>query len=154
MKTKLQLIAFSLFVLMCAGFVSVNAQKPAAPYKVTNIKIVPFEQSSGEFAAELKPTDEDGFFNDLSKGLFVTVEVSGKAGDYDGKREIEVTVLEGKKVKLKKLYMSGIMNEQGKFYYPVWLDAPMCSEVKITARITGQKAVSTMTRKAMFQCGE
>jgi hypothetical protein len=50
--------------------------------------------------------------------------------------------------------MSGILNEKGKFYFPMWIDAPMCSEVKITARITGQKTASTITRKVAFQCGE
>jgi hypothetical protein len=30
----------------------------------------------------------------------------------------------------------------------------MCDTVKITAKITGQKTASTMTRSLLFQCGE
>lgn len=152
MKTIPKILIF-LTLVFCFSAVYANAQATPA-YKISNVKIVPFEQTTGNFEDEITPTDERAFFNDLSKGLFVTVEITGKPESYEAKRQLEVTVMEGKKIKLKKVYMSGILNSQGKFYFPVWLDAPMCSEVKITARITGQKTVATKTRNVTFQCGE
>jgi hypothetical protein len=144
-----------LFVTLTFCFSAVYATAQQTPaYKISNVKIVPFEQTTGKFENEFTTNDERSFFNDLSKGLFVIVEISGKPESYDAKRQLEVTVLEGTKVKLKKVYMSGILNEQGKFYFPLWLDAPMCSEVKITARILGQKPIAATTRKIAFQCGE
>lgn len=152
MKKIIKLLFF-VSLTFCFSAIYANAQQTPA-YKISNVKIVPFEQTTGKFEDEFTANDERSFFNDLSKGLFVTVEISGKPESYDGKRQLEVTVTEGGKVKLKKVYMSGILNEQGKFYFPVWLEAPMCSEVKITARILGQKTAAATTRKVAFQCGE
>ncbi|HEX8289244.1 MAG TPA: hypothetical protein VF556_14690 [Pyrinomonadaceae bacterium] len=152
MKSSIKFPVY-LFLMLCFGAVAAKAQ--AAPdYKITSVKIVPYEQTTGKFEDEIKLNDERGFFNDLSKALFVTVEITGKPESYEAKRQVEITVTEGAKVKSKKIFMSGILNEKGKFYFPMWIDAPMCSEVKITARITGQKTASTITRKVAFQCGE
>ncbi|HQU85145.1 MAG TPA: hypothetical protein PKY59_18540 [Pyrinomonadaceae bacterium] len=146
---------FPLFTFLFLAFaINTFAQKAPAEFKISNIKIVPFEQTSGEFAEELSAANQRSFFNDLGTALFVTVEISGKAGDYEGKRSLEVTVLEGKKVKLKKVLMSGILNENGKFYFPVFLEAPMCDEITIIAKIIGQKTPSTMKKKVSFLCGE
>jgi len=150
---KITKVLLFVSLTLCFSAVYANAQQISA-YKISNVKIVPFEQTTGKFEDEITAKDDRSFFNDLSKGLFVTVEITGKPESYEAKRQLEVTVMEGAKVKLKKVYMAGILNEQGKFYFPVWLDAPMCSEVKITARITGQKPIATTTRKVAFQCGE
>lgn len=133
--------------------VSTNAQK-VADYKITNMKIVPFEQTTGKFEDEITADDDRSFFNELGKGLFVTVEISGKAGDYEGKRSLQVTVLEGKRLKLKKVLMSGILNEQGKYYFPVWLEPALCDEITITATVVGQKTPAKITKKLPFMCGE
>lgn len=143
-----------LILLLFVFAVNINAQKAAADYKITNIKVVPFEQSSGEFEDEITGTDERSFFNDLGKGLFVTVEITGKAGDYEGKRSLDVTVLEGKKVKLKKVMMSGILNDSGKYYFGFYIEPALCDEITITAKITGQRTPSTKTKKIPFMCGE
>ena len=152
MKKRFEFLIF-LSVMLCFGAFLVNAQT-TPDYKISNVKIVPYEQTTGKFEDEITVNDDRGFFNDLSKALFVTVEISGKPESYEAKRQVEVTVTEGAKVKSKKIFMSGILNEKGRFYFPMWIDAPMCSEVKITARITGQKTASTITRKVAFQCGE
>lgn len=152
MVKKIKFLIY-LSLTFCFSAIYANAQQTPA-YKISNVKIVPFEQTTGKFEDEFTANDDRSFFNDLSKGLFVTVEITGKPESYEAKRQLEVTVMEGAKVKLKKIYMAGILNEQGKFYFPVWLDAPMCSEVKITARILGQKPIATTTRKVAFQCGE
>lgn len=83
----------------------------------------------------------------------MVVEVSGKSGDY-ADRNLEIIVTEGKKSKLKHSAMIGVLNDVGKFYVPVWLYAPMCGEVTISARITGQTTAAKQTRKILFECGE
>lgn len=152
MKKRFKFLIF-LSLTFCFGAVFANAQT-TPDYKISNVKIVPYEQTTGKFEDEITATDDRSFFNDLSKALFITLEISGKPESYEAKRQVEVTITEGTKIKLKKVFMSGILNEKGKFYFPMWIDAPMCSEVKITARITGQKTASPTTRKVAFQCGE
>lgn len=154
MRTKKTLILTAAFLFLCLGFTAVNAQKAAAPYKISAIKIVPFDQSNGEFQAEITPTDDRVFFNEISLGFFVTVEVTGESGSFEAGRMVEVTVLEGKRQKAKKTEQIGLIGESGKFYIPVWLDSAICDELTIKARIVGQKTASTMTRKASFMCGE
>lgn len=154
MRTKRQLFSAVFFTFLCAGFVFVNAQKAAAPYKISAIKIVPFNQQTGKFEAAIMPTDERSFFNEISLGLFVSVEVTGETGTFEAGRIVEIVVMEGKKQKAKKTEQIGLIGDGGKFYVPVWLDSALCDEVKITARIVGQKTASTLTRKASFMCGE
>lgn len=154
MKTNQQIFSVIALVCLCAAFSSVNAQKSAAHYKITAIKIVPFNQQTGKFEAAITPTDERAFFNEIALGLFVTVEVTGETGTFEAGRTVEVVVMEGKKQKAKKTEQIGLIGDGGKFYIPVWLDSALCNEVKITARIVGQKTASTMTRKVSFMCGE
>ena len=153
MKILGKFLIFTLIMLF-SGAIFVNAQKKAADYKISNVKILPFDAQKGEFQAEFKQGDERSFFNELAISLFVTIEISGEAGSFEEGRIIEVTVMEGKKQKAKKTEQIGLIGDGGKFYVPVWLDAAMCSDVKITARITGQKIPSTMSRTVPFQCGE
>lgn len=144
-------------VIAVFGILSANAQPPKKDpdYKITNIKIVPFNEQTGAFENEIALKGDDrSFFNDLNISLFVTVEIGGKAGSFSPGRKIEITILEGKRVKLKKLEQIGLIGEGGQFYVPVWLYSAMCSDVKITARIVGQKTASSMKRTVPFLCGE
>lgn len=131
-----------------------SAQKKAADYKITNIKIMPFDGATGLFEEELTAGSDRSFFNDLSISLLVLFEVSGESGSFEAGRMLSVTVTEGKRVKARKNEQVGLIGSGGKFYIPVWLDSAMCDTVKITARLTGQKTASTMTRSVPFVCGE
>ena len=143
-----------LLILICsAGVVATNAQK-SPDYKITGLKIVPFDSETGKFQDELKPKDERSFFNDLSISLFVAVEIAGQSGSFEVGRKIQITVTEGKKVKTSKTEQIGLIGDGGKFYVPLWLYPVMCDDVKITARIIGQKTASTMSRTVPFLCGE
>lgn len=152
MLKSVKILIFILLVL-CFGSALAIAQK-APDYKIANIKIVPYDSTTGEFQEEIKPKDNRSFFNDLDISLFLSVEISGKGGSYENKRKVQITVTEDKKVKLTKTAWIGILNESGKFYIPVWLYPAMCGDIKITAKIIGQKAASTMTRTIPFMCGE
>jgi hypothetical protein len=139
------------------GITTVNAQKgePKAPdYKITNIKLVPFEETTGKFEDEITEANPRSFFNDLSTSLFVTFEVSGKAGSFEAGRNIVISVTEGKKVKFSKTEQVGLIGSEGKYFVPVFLYSSMCSDVTITAKLTGQPTASSITRKVAFLCGE
>lgn len=151
----LKMLKISIFISVLLCFLGTLALAQKAPdYKISNIKIIPFDSTTGEFEKEIMPTDDRSFFNELDISLLATIEISGKGGSYDGARKVQITVTEGKKVKMTKTSWVGILSQNGKFYIPVWLYPAMCDEVKITAKLIGQKTASTITRKIPFLCGE
>jgi hypothetical protein len=161
MKT-LFILASVMAVLVLAAPNNIEAQK-APDCKISNIKIVPFDAETGKFREEIKPNEEPGFFNEFKLSLFVVVEISSQAyfkgisvTDANKDIKVDITVVEGKQQKAKKIKQISLSDllEDGKIFVPLWLDPLMCGNVKITARIIGQKAVSTMTRSVPFQCGE
>ena len=145
------------FLIVCSLFAWVwdaAAQGKTPDYKITRVKIVPFDEQAGKFDDEITATTERAFFNDLSTSLFVTFEISGEPGTFADGRKISVTVTEGKRIKFSKTEQVGLIGEGGKYYFPVYLYSAMCDEVKITAKLLGQKTPSTVTRKIPFMCGE
>lgn len=140
-------------ITCCLGTASAFAQKPkpSAQYKISSIKIVEFDENSGKFGDEV--TKDSFFANDFSTSLFVTVELSGDPG-YVPARNVQLTVTEGRKVKLSKLARPGILGEEGKYYIPLWLYGPICDSLKIQATVAGQTTRSTMSRTVSAHCGE
>jgi len=136
--------------------VSVSAQAPkkAPDYKITNIKMVPFNEAAGNFEDEITSANPRSFFNDLSTSLFVTFEVSGEAGSFEAGRNIIIKVTEGKKIKFSKTEQVGLIGSEGKYFVPVFLYSSMCSDVTITAKLSGQKTASSIKRRVPFLCGE
>ncbi len=143
-------------VVFTALAMSAYAQKPrpAPAYKIAAIKIVPFNEQIGKFEDEITSKSDRSFFNDLSISLFVTVEVSGEVGSFESGRNLVIMVTEGKKVKYSKTQQIGLIGPEGNYHIPVFLYSSMCSNVTITAKISGQKTVSSMTRRVPFLCGE
>ncbi|MBC7929138.1 MAG: hypothetical protein H7Z38_01060 [Rubrivivax sp.] len=139
-----------------------NAQK-APDCKISNIKIVPFDSLTGAFREEIKPNEDPGFFNEFGISLFVVVEISSQAyfkeisvSDANKDIKVEIAVMEGKQQKAKKIKQISLsdLSNGGKIFVPLWLDPLMCGDIKINARIIGQKTVSTMKRTVPFSCGE
>lgn len=153
MKNPVRLTTFALLLLWFAAFPA-EAQKKAADYVISAVRIVPFDGQTGKFQDEIREKDEMSFFNRLSISLFVTIEISGQKNTYETGRKIDVTVTEGGRLKTGRSEQIGSIGSGGKVYFPLWLDAAMCSDVTITARITGQKTASTVSRKVAFLCGE
>jgi hypothetical protein len=146
------IIFFSLLIL--GSTLAAQAQKTPA-YKISDIVIKPYDEQTGQFQSEITANDSRSFFNDISISMLVIVEVSGTPGTFETGRKLEVTVMEGKRLKKKRFDQIGLIGDGGKYYVPVWLDSAMCSEVKITARIVvGKKLGPVVTRKVQFQCGE
>jgi hypothetical protein len=151
MKKIINFAAVALLVLI--GCFAVSAQKKAPDYKITAIHVTPFDSATGKFEDELTANSDRSFFNDLAISLLVVVEVAGKSDTFEPGRQVEIIVMEGKKLKKKKVEQIGIPRD-GAFFVPVWLDNSMCSGVTITARMIGQKTVSRTVRKVPFMCGE
>jgi hypothetical protein len=159
---SLFILASVMAVLVLAAPNNVEAQK-APDCKISNIKIVPFDAETGKFREEIKPNEEPGFFNEFKISLFVVVEISSQAyfkgisvTDANKDIKVDITVTGGKQQKAKKIKRISLSDllEDGKIFVPLWLDPLMCGNVKINARIIGQKTVSTMTRTVPFSCGE
>lgn len=143
--------------VVAAGFFTfAAAQKRTADYKLTNIKIVPFEKTSGEFEPEIADKNESrAFFNAISTNYLVTVEIAGETGSFAAGRQIEIVVTENRKVVARKLEQIDLIGDNGKIFMPLWIDQPLCAATTITARIVGQKTVARLQRKlTVFQCGE
>ncbi len=159
MNTKsVKFLAFA-FLIVFFGANYAAAQKKtvanAQEYKISNLKIVPFDSYKGTFEDEIKASGEQpSFFNDYATSLMVIVEVSVGKGEYAFGKAIQITATEGKKIKKTKTEQMPPVEEDGKYYVPLWLDAGMCDKVTITAKITGQRVASTMSRSLLFQCGE
>jgi len=135
------------------------SEQKAPDWEISSIKIVPFDWNTGEFRDEIESNDGYGGGNEFSVSLFVVVEVSNPVPyalymKSEKMRKVEITVMEGKRQKAKKIEEIIVIGEGGKIFVPVWLDPVMCEEVKIKARITGQKTASTMKRTVLFECGE
>lgn len=150
-------LIYALACIVAAGFFAfAAAQKKVADYKLSRIKVVPFEKRTGEFEAEIADKDESrAFFNEISKTYLVTIEVAGAAGSFETGRKIEIVVTENGKVKTRKLEQIDLIGDDGKIFMPLWIDAPLCGATTVSARIVGQRAVARLQRKlTVFQCGE
>lgn len=145
-------------LLLVTGALTIIAaaqEKRAAVYKLTGIKIIPFEKKTGEFEKEITETDDRSFFNEISKTYLVIVEVTGETGSFEVGRKIEIVVTENGKVKTRKLEQIDLIGDGGKVYMPLWIDAPLCARTVISARVIGQKTISSLKRSfIVFQCGE
>ncbi|MBV9216588.1 MAG: hypothetical protein JO053_10450 [Acidobacteria bacterium] len=143
-----------LTILLCMVLLTATAAvaQKNAPYIVSSIKIVTFDEVTGKFGDEV--TKDSSFGNDLSLSFFATIEISGEKGEYVPNRMVRVNVTEGKKEKLSRVAMPGILNDNGKYYIPIWIYGPVCDNLKITASVTGQTKVSTLSRSFSAYCGE
>jgi hypothetical protein len=117
------------------------------------MKVVPYSQRTNTFLKEV--SDDEEFWNELNLSLFVTVQISGKAGSYSSDRQVEVTAYEGEKLILRRVSPLGVIDEKtGKYYVPVWLYGSFCQPVKIKAKLLGQSESSSINRSFNFHCGE
>ncbi len=144
------------FLIVISSLVRSQTTLPEPPpYQLTAMKVVPFSQRTSLFLAEIKKDSDFSAWNELNLSLFVTIQVTGRAGSYSSKRKVEITACENDRVILKRLSELGVLDEDtGKYYIPVWLYGPFCRKVTIKARLVGQPQVSSLQRVLDFQCGE
>jgi hypothetical protein len=129
-----------------------KAAAAASPAQLSKIKVIPYDRMQDTFSDEITDLESD-HLNQIDNSYLVKIEVSGKAGDYSS-RLVVVTVREGNKLLLTRSTMVGILNDNGKYFIPVWIYGPLCSPTTIEARLTGQSKISTLKKKINFQCGE
>jgi hypothetical protein len=162
MKSILRIAATAAIVLT-VGMTTIFAQRakpkavePKAPdYKIAEVKVMAFSSSTGKLDDVFPEGGEPrSFFNDLDTSLFVWVFVQGEKGSFEAGRMANIVVTADKKVILTRNVQIGIPNDDGLFIVPAFVYGPLCSDVKITAKLTGQKTVSTKTVKVPFLCGE
>ena len=145
-------LAVLLFAISSSAFAQIRLREPP-PYQLTEIKVVPFSQTTNSFRAAIKK-DFSGW-NSLNISLLVTVEVSGNGGTYASHRNVEIVAYEGRHVITRRVGSIGVLDEStGKYYVPLWLYGPFCQPVTIKARLTGQRQTSTLKRIVDFACGE
>jgi len=142
-----------LLILIILVTVTASFAQRIAPYKVTAIKILPFDEPTGKFEDEAKG-NERGFFNDLDTSVLAVVEITGTPGKFASKRDLSVRVTQGRKVMISRIAQVGIPGDDGKYFVPIWINSPICDPVTITATVTGQTTRATMTRKLDAHCGE
>ena len=147
-----KLLTVSCVFLLTATAVFAQKSKPSKPYSISSIKIVEFDESEGKFGEEV--TKDTFFGNDFSTSLLVTIELSGEPGSIVTRRNVRVTVTEGRKVTFTRLAIPGILNQAGKYYIPLWVYGPICDNLKIRAAVTGQTTISTLSRTVNAHCGE
>ncbi len=143
MKIIIRNLTVALMFTTIAATSAVFAQKPkkAPDYEIGLIKVNAFDEAAGELSdANPEVGEPKSFFNVLSTSLFVWVAISGEAGTFEAGRMVSVTVWEGKKIKTTRNNVQiGLIGDKGIYLVPVYVYGPLCSEVKITAKITGQK---------------
>ena len=124
-------------------------------YVIAELKVLDFSSSTGKLEDTIPAKgDPKSFFNDLDTSLFVWVFVQGEKGTFEAGRMANVVVTANKKVIASRNVQIGIPNEDGFYIVPVFVYGPLCSEVKITAKLTGQKTASPKTATIPFMCGE
>lgn len=153
MKNTLKILCLAILLLpVLASAVHPQKKKPAAPFKITDIKVVRFDEITGAVGETVTP--DQWFGNDLSMSLLATVELSGPAAEFMENRRVQIRVTEGKKVLSTRTAFPGVFSETGKYYIPVFIYGPLCDVVKITATVTGQTTKATKSRNVNFHCGE
>ena len=162
MRLILRFAALAAFILSI-GLTSAMAQK-AKPktavsktpdYAISSIEVMAYSSSTGKLENVFPEGGEPKtFFNDLDTSLFVWVFVQGEKGTFEAGRMANVVVTADKKVLVSRNVQIGIPNEDGLYIVPVFVYGPLCSDVTITAKLTGQKTSTPTTVKVPFLCGE
>lgn len=162
MRSFLRLIAIAA-VILSIGMTAASAQKagPKAAasktpdYVITSIEVMSYSSTTGKLENVFPEGGEPkSFFNDLDTSLFIWVFVQGEKGTFEAGRMANVVATAGKKVVASRNVQIGIPNEDGFYIVPVFVYGPLCSEVTITAKLTGQKTSTPTTVKVPFLCGE
>src|ERR1043165_2962135 len=101
MKNIFCRLFFAAMILGLGTTVGFAQKKVIAPYTITDIKVVPFDEVTGLWRDPVTP--DQWFGNDLSMSLLATIELSGPAGEFAENRRVSIRVTEGKKVKMTRL---------------------------------------------------
>ena len=147
-------LACAISILVVGLNILAQAKISTPSYKIARLKIQTFNPVFDIFSEDISDKKDNEFWNAINLSLFVTVEVSGKAGSYVSERRVEVTAYEGRKLILRRVTNLGVINNSGMYYVPVWLYGGFCQSVTIKARFLGQRQASVIKKSIFFHCGE
>lgn len=153
-KKFIQRLVCVILITVAGLNVLAQAKIPTLSYKIARLKIQTFNQVLDAFSDDISDKKENEFWNALDTSLFVTVEVSGEVGSYVSGRRVEVTAYEGRKLILRRVANLGVINNDGKYYVPIWLYGGFCQPVTIRARFLGQQQALVIKKRLFFNCGE
>ena len=148
----------TIFAAMLLFSAAAFGQKPAkAPdYSIEALKVNAFDEARGTTKDAIPENGEPmSFFNDLSTSLFVWVVIKGEVGSFEAGRMVSVSATSGKKVlAVRNNVQVGLIGEEGLYRVPLFVYGPLCTDVTITARLSGQRKISTRKVRIPFICGE
>ncbi len=140
---------------------SIISNPPAPQNKtwgITSIKVKGYNQGTGDLA-ELSLEETLSTSGNAPFGpILIIVEVTGELEAGSGK-SIALTATEGRRAVFRGTFnpgpYQGASEDGKKFYAPFWIGSNgLCSPLKITARVVGQRQALTMTKTVKFLCGE
>jgi hypothetical protein len=125
---------------------------------ITDIKVREYNQGTGDFAELNVEETLSSSANAPFGPVLVIVEVTGDLEAGHGK-SIVLTAAEGRRTIFRGTFgpgpYQGVSEDGKKFYVPFWVASNvLCDPLKLTARVTGQRQASAMTKTVKFQCGE
>jgi len=135
---------------------------PRAPqnknWGITGIKVKKYDQATGDLAEVSLEETLSTSANAPFGPILIIVEVTGELDAGSGK-SIVLTATEGRRTIFRGTFnpgpYQGASEDGKKFYAPFWISSnALCDPIKITARVVGQRQVSTMTKTVKFLCGE
>lgn len=148
-------LTIAIFALtLCVSATFAQNRTKATDYKISGMTLTPFDEASGKFEEPLSESGGRSFFNDLSTSLFVSVNIAGQTGTFEPGRMVTVTVMEGKKLRMTRRVQVGLIGDGGFYHVPVFIYGSVCEKLTITARLSGQKTLSSSKRSVTFVCGE
>ncbi|HWT00644.1 MAG TPA: hypothetical protein VN256_10380 [Pyrinomonadaceae bacterium] len=127
-------------------------------WEITGIKVKEYDQATGDLAEVSLEETLSSSANAPFGPVLVIVEVTGELEAGQGK-SIALTATEGRRTAFRGTFgpgpYQGASEDGKKFYAPFWIASNvLCDTLKITARVTGQRQASTMTKTVKFVCGE
>ena len=166
---RARLVSLGLITLLALGSATMavaNTRKTSVqpPFKITAIKAMLFFDEKGTFSDDLLTQPNIALWNTIigegaagspSNSTLVMVEVSGQYNPNEAapNRKVDFAATAGGKVLLRKMADIRI-GENGKYYAAFWLYDTGCDQIKLSARLTGQRQPSSMTKTIPFKCGE
>lgn len=127
-------------------------------WEITGIKVKEYDQGTGELSEVSVEETLSSSANAPFGPVLVLVEVTGELEAGQGK-SIVLTATEGRRTIFRGTFgpgpYQGVSEDGKKFYAPFWINSNvLCDAIKITARVTGQRQASSMTKTVKFLCGE
>ncbi len=154
----MKLSARALLVCVVCLLIVPTALAQNKNWGITDLKVKEYNQGTGDLAELNVEETQSSSANAPFGPVLVIVEVTGELEAGHGK-SIVLTATEGRRTIFRGTFgpgpYQGVSEDGKKFYAPFWIDSNvLCDSLKLTARVTGQRQPSTMTKTVKFLCGE